>query len=591
MNLLVSLQDLSKSFGTQNLFQRISLGIQQGDRIGLIGPNGSGKSTLLKIINGSEVSDTGTVARRQGLRVGYAGQAPEFSEETVEDTLVKSLPGDPFELTTRARILLGKVGLYDTSQNAATLSGGWKKRLDIARALMSEPDLMLLDEPTNHLDLEGIVWLENFLKRERFTFIVISHDRTFLENVSNKIVEINRAFPQGILISQGPLSNHLETKQNLLEAQGAQERALANIVRDEIDWLRRSPKARTTKSQARILRAHNLMEQLSDVKQRNRKDRVEIDFSASERETRKLMVAKNLSKSLGGKQLFKGLDLTLTPGACIGIVGANGTGKTTLLKILAGQISPDLGTIKTAEDLKLVYFDQHREKIPPETTLRRALAPLSDTVNYRGHPIHVNGWAKRFLFSPDRMELPIGCLSGGERARILIARLMLEPADILFLDEPTNDLDIPTLEVIEESLQDFKGAVILISHDRCLMDRVCTQFIGLGVGKEGELFADYSQWEAAAAQAKPSQEVKEKTLLKGAKIVKKLTYKEQKELEGMEAAILVAEQELDQLNQQQDMGSDPQKALEHYRLLGEAQGKLDRLYQRWQELDSKNILE
>lgn len=556
--------------------------------MGLIGPNGSGKSTLLNIIYGKEVPDKGSVARRQGLRMGFAGQAPEFPDQTVEEVLVQSVSGDPFELQTRARILLGKVGIYDTEQSATTLSGGWKKRLDIARALMSDPELMLLDEPTNHLDLEGIVWLENFLKRERFPFVVISHDRTFLENVSNKIVEINRAFPQGILVTQGPLSNHLESKQNMLEVQGQQERALANIVREEIDWLRRSPKARTTKSRSRVERAHELMGQLADVKQRNRKDKVEIDFSASERETRKLLVAKNLSKSLGGKLLFKGLDLTLSPGSCIGIVGANGTGKTTLLKILAGQIAPDLGTIKTAEDLKLVYFDQHREKIPPQTTLKRALAPLSDTVNYRGQSIHVNGWAKRFLFSPDRMELPIGCLSGGERARILIARLMLEPADILFLDEPTNDLDIPTLEVIEESLQDFMGAVVLISHDRCLMDRVCTQFVGLGIGKEGELFADYSQWETAVAtQAKSVPEFKEKTPPKATRAPKKLTYKEQKELEGMEAAILEAEGELERLNQQQEQGTDPQKALEHYRLLGEAQAKLDHLYQRWQELDNK----
>jgi len=556
--------------------------------MGLIGPNGSGKSTLLNIIYGKEVPDNGSVARRQALRMGYAGQAPEFPNLTVEEVLVQSVSGDPFELQTRARILLGKVGIYDTEQSAATLSGGWKKRLDIARALMSDPELMLLDEPTNHLDLEGIVWLENFLKRERFPFVVISHDRTFLENVSNKIVEINRAFPQGILVTQGPLSNHLESKQNMLEVQGQQERALANIVREEIDWLRRSPKARTTKSRSRIDRAHELMEQLADVKQRNRKDKVEIDFSASERETRKLLVAKNLSKSLGGKLLFKGLDLTLSPGSCIGIVGANGTGKTTLLKMLAGQIAPDQGTIKTADDLKLVYFDQHREKIPPQTTLKRALAPLSDTVNYRGQSIHVNGWAKRFLFSTDRMELPIGCLSGGERARILIARLMLEPADILFLDEPTNDLDIPTLEVIEESLHDFMGAVVLISHDRCLMDRVCTQFVGLGIGKEGELFADYSQWEAAAAaQAKSVPEIKEKAPPKPARAPKKLTYKEQRELEGMEAAILQAEGELERLNQLQEQGADPQKALDHYRLLGEAQAKLDQLYQRWQELDSK----
>lgn len=591
MSPLVGIHDLSKAFGTQTLFQGISFGIQQGDQIGLIGPNGSGKSTLLEIIAGVENPDSGHLSRRQGLRLGFATQAPEFAAEPLETILVKGLRGDPLDLQTRARILLGKVGFEDAQQNASTLSGGWKKRLDIARALMQEPDLMLFDEPTNHLDLEGIVWLENFLKRERLTYIVISHDRYFLENVTNKIIELNKCFPQGIFVSEGPLSTHMELKENFLEGQGQQERALANIVRDEIDWLRRSPKARTTKSTARIQRANELIEQLAEVRKRNKKDKVALDFSASERETRKLLVGKNLTKSLGDKLLFKGIDLTLSPGSCVGIVGANGTGKTTLLRLLAGQIAPDMGTLKVADNLKLVYFDQHREQIPPNVTLRRALSPLSDTVNYRGQSIHVNGWAKKFLFTPDRMELPIGCLSGGERARILIARLMLQPADILFLDEPTNDLDIPTLEVIEESIQEFTGAVVLISHDRCMMDRICTQFLGLGAGLEGEIFADFAQWEAASQKkssrlelAKPSSPPPKPSTQK------KLTYKEQRELEGMEATIQKGEAEIQRLQILIESSSnDPQKALELYQALHAAQSHLDRLFARWEELESKRL--
>lgn len=320
---------------------------------------------------------------------------------------------------------------------------------------------------------------------------------------------------------------------------------------------------------------------------------MDLEFSASERETRKLITAKNLSKSLGGKKLFDKIDITLAPGTRLGIVGKNGTGKTTLLKVLSGAITPDTGTIKYADDLKLVYFDQHREKIPMDVTLRRALAPLSDVVNYRGAPIHVNGWAKKFLFSPDRLELPVGCLSGGERARILIAKLMLEPADVLFLDEPTNDLDIPTLEVIEQSLKEFAGAVVLISHDRCLMDRLCTTILGMGEGNGSELtsqfYADYKQWEEAsfnAANQKNQQTSKQKAPPAPPKPApKKLSYNEQRELEGMEKAIHKAEERLEGLHQQINNG---ETSSEIYQQLADTQHEVETLYARWQVLLDKS---
>ncbi|MCE5316618.1 MAG: ABC-F family ATP-binding cassette domain-containing protein [Parachlamydia sp.] len=588
---LLGAHSLTKSFGTQPLFDDISFTLVQGDRIGLVGPNGAGKSTLLKILMDLESPDEGSLSRRQGLKLGYASQAPEFPSMPIEELLMMQVAGDEFERRTRARILLGKAHFTDFTIDATHLSGGWKKRLDIARALMQEPDLLLLDEPTNHLDLEGILWLEKFLNREKISYVAISHDRYFLENVSNKIIELNRCFPQGLFICDGSMSIYMERKEEFLQAQLQHQRGLASTVRDEIDWLRRSPKARTTKSQSRIQKAYELMEELSEIKQRNKTSKVEIEFSASERETRKLLVGRNLAKTLGGKPLFKGLDVVLSPGTRLGIVGRNGTGKTTLLKILAGQIAQDMGTIKYADDLKLVYFDQHREHIPPNVTLRRALAPTSDIVNYRGQSIHVNGWAKKFLFSPDRMELPVSCLSGGERARILIARLMLEPADILFLDEPTNDLDIATLEVIEESLKEFAGAVVLISHDRCLMDRVCNQILGMGGSAEQQYFADYSKWEqslTAPKIEKPQEKPAEKQDKTPAP--KKLSYREQKELEGMELSIIEAEKEIASLQKKLEdpaMASDAQKSLECYRLLATAEQKLQALFERWQVLLDK----
>lgn len=591
---LLGLHSLSKSYGTQTLFEDISFTICQGDRIGLLGPNGAGKSTLLKLLMGFEQPDSGSISRRQRLRVGYASQVPEFPAMTLEEVLLEQQApgGDEIEHLTRARILLGKAQFTDFTQNALVLSGGWKKRLDIIRALMQQPDLLLLDEPTNHLDLEGILWLEKFLNREKIAYIVISHDRYFLENVSNKVIELNKCYPQGLFISEGNMSAFMEHKKAFLEGEMQRERGLANVVRDEIEWLRKSPKARTTKSQSRIQNAYRLMEELSEVKQRNKVVRVDIDFSASDRETRKLIVARNLAKNMGEKQLFKGVDIVLSPGTRLGIVGKNGTGKTTLLKLLAGQVKQDVGTIKYADDLRLVYFDQHREHIPPHLSLRRALAPTNDMVNYRGQNIHVNGWAKKFLFAADRLEMPVSYLSGGERARIMIAKLMLEPADVLFLDEPTNDLDIPTLEVIEESLLEFAGAVVLISHDRCLMDRVCNQILGLGNQNEQQFFADYSQWEEASVQSSPKNEpapaVKAKiTPSPSSKSSKKLSYKEQKELESMEENIMTAESEIEALHrhiEHPEAHADAQKSLELYQLLGKAQHQLEALFVRWQYL-------
>lgn len=594
MSSFLGVHSISKAHGTQVLFRNISFTISQGDRIGLIGPNGSGKSSLLKILCGDEEPDEGNLSMRQGLRIGYARQVPEFPSMSLEEVLINEIKGgDPVEKLTKARILLGKAQFADSTQNASTLSGGWKKRLDIVRALMTDPDLMLLDEPTNHLDLEGILWLEKFLMKEKLTYVVVSHDRYFLENVSGKIIEINKCYPAGIFISEGGMGAYMEHKEAFLLGQEQQQQELKMLVKQETDWLKRSPKARTTKSQSRVKNAYRLIEELSAVKQRNKIEKVDINFTSSERETRRLLVATNIAKTLGGKQLFKGVNIVLSPGTRLGIVGLNGTGKTTLLKMLAKMIPVDMGTIKYAEDLRLVYFDQHREHIPPETSLRRALSPNSDNVNYRGQWIHVNGWAKKFLFSPDRLELPVRCLSGGEQARILIAKLILEPADILFLDEPTNDLDIQTLEVLEESLNEFPGAVVLISHDRCLMDRVCTSIIGLGQDNEQQFYADYAQWEAACQEQLQAKKAAPKfaAATKSEEPLKKLSYNEKKELEGMEQTIQHAEAKIEKL--QKDL-EDPSKHLNSQQSIdlceavSTEQEKLDKLYERWQELLDRN---
>lgn len=591
MTSLLSIHSVTKSFGSHTLFNNLSFTISEGDRIGLVGPNGAGKSTLLKMIIGQEEPDGGEITRRQGLRCGYASQSPDFPSLPLETILIDQLPpsDDETARATKARILLGKSQFSDATQNAAALSGGWKKRLDIARALIQEPDLLLLDEPTNHLDLEGILWLEKLLVRERCSYLVVSHDRYFLEGVCNKIIEVNGRYPHGLFISHGNMSTFMQRREAFFESQLQRQRSLASVVRGEEAWLRRSPQARTTKSRSRIQKAYDMMDELSETAERNKTTTVALEFSASERETRKLLSAKNLSKTFGSTTLFRGIDILLAPGSRLGIVGKNGTGKTTLLKVLHGSIAQDTGTVKYADGLSLVYFDQHREQLPSHLTLRTALSPNGDHVNYRGQMIHVNGWAKKFLFSPDRLELPIGYLSGGERARILIAKLMLQPADILFLDEPTNDLDIATLEVIEKSLLEFAGAVVLISHDRCLMDRLCTQILGLGEGKEQGFFADYSQWLHSCAQSAGKKETAVKLSPPKPKPTK-LVYKEQQELEGMERSLQAVEMQIAALKEQlesPELQRDAPKALETYRLLAAAEAKLDELFNRWHFLEEK----
>ncbi len=591
MSLFFSCKSVSKSFGPRILFRDLSLSIFQGDRIGLIGPNGSGKSTLLKIIAGIETADEGVLSPRRGLRIGYLPQTCEFPDRPPEKVLIEAIKENlpDYEKERLAQTWLSKLGFTGEETSANLLSGGWKKRLGLAAELISSPDLILLDEPTNHLDLEGILWLEKFLARESPTYLLVSHDRFFLQNTTQKIIEIDAAYPTGMFSIEGSYSNFLAKKEEFLLGQIQQERSMATKARRETEWLRQGVKARTTKSQSRIDEAHEILKEHSNLQSRNRSKRAKIDFAATERETRKLLVAKNLSKEIGGKPLFRHLDFLLSPGTRIGLMGPNGSGKTTLLRLLAGEIEPDQGTLKKADALQVVYFDQHRTQLPSHITLRDALSPNGEYVLFRGHPIHVNGWCKRFLFSPDLLDMQIGKLSGGERARIAIAHLMLQPADLLLLDEPTNDLDIPTLETLEESLVDFPGALVLITHDRCMLDRICNSLLAFGDPEKTHIYSDYVQWEAAQKPSAPSKPKEKKADLpsptKG-----KLSYMEKKEFEEMEGKIFKLEEEICNLNhllEKPEIAENPQKLAELCRAIGIAETQMEQFYIRWDELDKK----
>ena len=600
---ILNAQSISKSYGAVPLFRNVAFTITEGERIGLIGPNGSGKSTLLQILCGAIEPDSGEVALRKRTRLSYVQQESQFAAgqtvlSVIEAALERSaVPANEWQ--ARLAETLGRVGFEDIGVTAESLSGGWRKRLAIAEALVQQPDILLLDEPTNHLDLAAIEWLEELLKSASFASVVVSHDRYFLENFATAMVELNRAYPDGLLRVTGNYSKLLEEKEAFLHAQAKHQDALENRVHREIEWLRRGAKARTSKSKARIDKANELIGELADLHARTRTASAAIDFSATDRKTRRLIELEGVSFDIGGRTLFQNLDFVLTAGMRVGLVGPNGSGKTTLLRLLSQDLTPTAGTSRTAESLQIVYFDQNRT-LDSEVTLRRALAPDSDSVIYQDRVIHVASWAARFLFTGEQLNQPVGRLSGGERARVLIAKLMLQPADVLLLDEPTNDLDIPTLEVLEESLLEFRGALVLVTHDRYLLDRVSTTVVGLdGLGSAGR-FADYSQWESwqeerqrdsRAATKAVEREIAASVLpvlTAGAK--KKLSYLEAREYATLEQRIADAESGVRAARATYEnpaIASDGAALLSAQDELQRAEQLLDQLYARWEELEAK----
>jgi ATP-binding cassette subfamily F protein uup len=602
---IVNAQQITKAFGANPLFQNVSFTISDGDRIGLIGPNGSGKSTLLRILAGEVTPDSGEVSFRKRTRLACVEQDSRFKPEATVRSVIESaldLCGitSP-ERGARFAETLGRAGFEDLDARADDLSGGWQKRLAIVEALVQHPDILLLDEPTNHLDLPGITWLEELLEGAAFASVIVSHDRYFLENVTTDMVELNRIYPDGSLRVRGSYSAFLEKKEEFLHAQSKRHEALENLVHREIEWLRRGAKARTRKSKARISKAGELMGELADLNTRTRSATAQIDFSATDRKTKRLIELQDVTCTMGTRPLFNGLNFILTAGMGVGLVGPNGSGKTTLLRLLQGDLAPTAGEIRRADWLRIVYFDQTRT-LDPDVTLRRALAPDGDSVVYRDRVIHVAGWAARFLFTGEQLSQPVGRLSGGERARVLIAQLMLQPADILLLDEPTNDLDIPTLEILEESLIDFPGSLVLVTHDRYMLDRVSSIVLGLDGRGGADIFADYGQWEAWQSQRiKPDKAPDAATATatlqtpvgsrSAASIKKKLSYLEAREYATIEQRVEEAEQLVQAKRAELE---DPANATDAPRLvsaqaaLDKAQQALDILYERWATLEKKN---
>lgn len=609
MSNLITIKNVNKSIGAQTLFRNVSLTVNKGDKLGIIGPNGSGKSTLLKILCGLEEMDSGKILKQKFVRLSYLDQEDVFDEQkSVSDNLLDVLGNEDIEETekfNRVHSLLSRAELYDADLLVKNLSGGWRKRLAICRSMLVAPDVLVMDEPTNHLDIEGILWLEKMLQGAQApsAHIVVSHDRHFLENCSNRIVELSAVYPEGTFEVQGTYSRFLKDRDEFLRGQLEEEERLANKARREVEWLRRGPKARSTKAKYRIDAAYKLTDELTEVKARNRAiSDVQISFDATGRKTKKLLEAKGLSKSYSDQPLFEDLDIILAPGSRLGLLGRNGCGKSTLMKILVGAVqdsavTADSGTVKTADNVQIVSFDQNRETIEPDISLRRALAPDGDSVVYRDRSLHVVSWAKKFLFRPDQLETPVGQLSGGEQARILIARLIREPADILLLDEPTNDLDIASLDVLEASLMDFPGALVLVTHDRFLLDRVCHRLLGFGGENGVSYYADYEQWlkdlpEAVKQEKEKPKQNSNKTSDKPKQSVPKgrLSYMDQREYDQIEGKIGVAESLVEELQKKMELPevvSQPAELEECWQKLEAAQVEVDFLYKRWDELETK----
>jgi ABC transport system ATP-binding/permease protein len=605
---LISLQNVTKSYAHRVLFEEISFSLEEGEHVGLIGPNGAGKSTLLKILAGHEDADSGEVIPRKNLRLGFLEQTPAFAEgvtiaSAVAEGVAPSQIHHDWERDTLVAEQIAKLSLDDFSPDhpVAKLSGGWQKRVALARELIKQPDLLLLDEPTNHLDVESIYWLEDIIARSGFATLTVTHDRLFLQRVSQRILELDRRNPKGLLSVRGAYADFLEAKEQLLSAQERLEQALKNTLRRETEWLRRGPKARTTKQQARIQRAGELKEQVEEIGSRNQSRTAGIEFRQDKRLPKKLVEATKIAKSHGGRVLFEDLDLTLSPGSRVGLLGRNGCGKTSLIRALFGttpEDKPEKGHVFHYDELAVAYFEQNRALLDPNETVAKTLAPHGDQVIYRDTPLHIRSYLDRFLFTKLQSDMPVAKLSGGEQSRLLIAKLMLVDANVLVLDEPTNDLDMATLDILQSCLEDFKGAVLLVTHDRYFLDAVCNKILAFPLDDQGPRrlvsFADLAQWEnwrdekRSASKSKPEMVMPPKPSPEASPSAKpkKRSYKDQLEFDSMEGRIHEAEAALVRLTTEAAQNaSNAARLVLLTREIDEQRKQIDRLYARWAELE------
>ena len=592
MSSLITLSEITKQHGSQVLFKNLSISIAEGDRIGVIGPNGAGKSTLMKILAGETDIDSGRVIQKKDLRICYTPQSADFEvEKTIyQYALDQALKFFHYEdeADRVARNSLARLKFENYELTPSSLSGGQKKRLQLALAFCSAPDLLILDEPTNHLDIESILLLEQILQNANFAWIVVSHDRWFLQQAAKKMLEVNQYYAEGAFTCDGNYETFLELRNAYMQAEEKRISSMANVARREQEWLRQGAKARTTKAKYRIDSANELLESLSEVQTRTQKRNIDISFSETERKTKRLVELKNIVKDFDQNLIINKLSLTILSGQILGLLGKNGSGKTTLINILTSKLNPDSGSVNPATNLSIAHFEQFSETVDPKTALKDLLSPDSDSVVYKGQSYHVAAWAQRFSFKFEQLNQPYHSLSGGERARARIAKLMLTTADLLILDEPTNDLDIETIEILEQSLLDFNGAVLLVTHDRYMISRLCTHFLGLD-GKGGwNTYADYEQWQRELTLESQEKKNLNKPKENKSNTKKKIGFKEQQELKSIEKNIEKAEKKVADI--QSEIETNPSNLSELCLKLAESQKQVEILYSRWEELEELNKL-
>ena len=612
--ILLSAHRLEKHFASRTLFDALTFAVNSGDRIGLIGPNGAGKSTLLRVLAGQSKADGGELSLARGLTVGFLEQTPEFPPDLSVREAIALGCRDPYDYEDIMLVeeILARLEM-DGDLRLDALSGGWRKRAALARELARKPDLLLLDEPTNHLDVESIQWLEEFLAAAPFATVSVTHDRLFLQRVAERIFDLDPRLPNGLLVVEGTYADYLEAKEGELAAQAKREDSASNLLRRETAWLRRGAKARQTKQKARIERAGDLKDEVSDLRARNQTRVARIDFQEADRNPQKLIEAKGIAKSYGARAVFRDVDILIGPKTRLGLLGPNGAGKSTLIRVLLGEELPDRGVVKQADKFQAAYFQQHRDSLDPALSVMRSVCPVGDYVQLGGQPVYARSYLNRFLFKSEQMDMPVGKLSGGEQARLRIAQLMLRPANVLVLDEPTNDLDAATLDVLERQLREFNGAVILVTHDRYFLDQVANQILAFEWDADGrpcfERFADFAQWEEWTAD-RPRLAKKLRAALSaglGAEAAgvavedvataapppakaKKVSYKDKLELDGMEAAIAAAEAcaaDLETRARNPAIVADAPKLAAAYSALALAKAEVDRLYARWAELEGR----
>jgi ATP-binding cassette subfamily F protein uup len=632
---VISLSNAQLAFGHVPLLDHAEFSLETTERVGLIGRNGTGKSSLLKIIAGRSKLDDGLFVMQQGIKIAYVEQEPHFSPEMSvfdavasgmgdmqallaeydaltgqfggdnDDALMERMheiqlkldAADAWNLTNKVEATLDRLNLVKDAL-MGTLSGGMQKRVALACALVSAPDVLLLDEPTNHLDFTSILWLEGLLRDYKGSVLFITHDRSFLDNVATRIIELDR----GRLLSfPGNFSAYQVRKAEQLEIEEVENAKFDKFLAQEEVWIRKGVQARRTRDEGRVRRLEAL--RLTRSARREQQGQVKLDVSSGDRSGKIVAELENINKTYGDKVIVRDFSATLLRGDKIGLIGLNGAGKTTLLKMILGEEEPDSGTVKQGTKLQIAYFDQMRAQLNEEASLADTIAPGSDWVEINGQRKHVMTYLNDFLFAPERARSPVKSLSGGERNRLLLARLFAKPANVLVLDEPTNDLDIDTLELLEELLEDYKGTVFLVSHDRTFLDNVVTQVIvAEGNGLWREYIGGYSDWERVRPAAIPAgspkpaakAEVKAEVVAEAAAPVvkqKKLSYKEQREMEALPALIAQLEDEQKAITEKLADASLYTKQPDEVKRLNQRFTEIDGLLlealEKWEEIEAR----